>query len=70
MRRSLCAALAALAVLLAWPAFAQEADTEEETKAEEQSEEPDDEAPQCFMAVWHGPRTSGGGAASSLRLRG
>jgi opacity protein-like surface antigen len=42
MRRSLCAALAALAVLLAWPAFAQEADTEDEAQAEEQ--EPADEA--------------------------
>jgi hypothetical protein len=39
MRRSLCAALAALAVLLAWPAFAQEADTEEETQAEEPADE-------------------------------
>jgi hypothetical protein len=44
MRRSLCAALAALAVLLSWPAFAQEADTEEEAGETTEAEaEPADE---------------------------
>ena len=44
MRRSLCAALAALAVLLCWPAFAQEADTDDEAGETTEAEaEPADE---------------------------
>ena len=46
MRRPLCAVLAALALLLVWPAFAQESDTEDDAaQVEEQAkDEPSDEA--------------------------